>query len=350
MTLPAADIDVVIIGRNEGERLRRCLLSVPGAAGSLRTRVIYVDSGSTDGSVALARSLEAEVVELDMSRPFTAARGRNAGFALVTAPNVQFVDGDCELREGWLAAGARELAERPSTVVTFGRLRERYPQRSIYNRLSDIEWDTLAGEAPFCGGISMMRADAVRAAGAFDESIVAGEEPDLCFRLRAAGGVVRAIDADMCWHDADMTRFRQWWRRQVRSGFGMAQVTAASGERYFARPLLSAAVWGVGMPLLIIAAASLAPFGLAPLWTPFALLAVLLLSVARIARRGMGKGLSATHAAVYGALTMLSKSAIALGAFRQLTEGRRHTARGAFHKDAPSKPAPNHQQPAEAAA
>ena len=63
----------VVIGRNEAERLRHCLNSLLGGG----LTIVYVDSDSVDGSAALARSLGAEVVQLDLSRPFTAARARN---------------------------------------------------------------------------------------------------------------------------------------------------------------------------------------------------------------------------------------------------------------------------------
>ncbi len=88
--------------------------SGPGRAARLRVQaepLVYVDGGSSDGSVALARALGATVVELDSSLPFTAARARNRGFEsiLATAPDtklVQFLDGDCELRTGWIAAAS----------------------------------------------------------------------------------------------------------------------------------------------------------------------------------------------------------------------------------------------------
>jgi glycosyltransferase involved in cell wall biosynthesis len=97
------DVAVVAIGRNEGERLQRCLRSVVGRV----ALVVYVDSGSTDGSVAFAQSLGCEVVALDLSTPFTAARARNAGAqrALALQPDlafIQFVDGDCEVDPSWL--------------------------------------------------------------------------------------------------------------------------------------------------------------------------------------------------------------------------------------------------------
>jgi len=73
----SARLGVVIVGRNEGDRLRRCLASLLSRASLL----VYVDSGSSDNSLALAAQMGAQVLELDCTIPFTAARARNAGFA-----------------------------------------------------------------------------------------------------------------------------------------------------------------------------------------------------------------------------------------------------------------------------
>jgi len=159
-------IGVVIIGRNEGERLKRCFESViETSVGILKSskNIIYVDSGSTDNSVSLAKNLGISIVELDMSIPFSAARGRNAGFELLMTINpgvdyVQFVDGDCELINGWLKEAVEFLNYQEGYAVVRGRLRERYPYKSIYNRLCDIEWDGPAGDIDSCGGIFMIRA------------------------------------------------------------------------------------------------------------------------------------------------------------------------------------------------
>ena len=157
---------MVVIGRNEGERLRRCLES----AGDLARGTVYVDSGSTDGSVGLARSLGADVVELPSDRPFTAALARNAGLERLVAkvPGVvlvQFVDGDCRVAEGWMARAMATLDGRKDVGVVCGRRREAFPDTSIYNRLCDMEWDTPVGEAKACGGDAMMRVEAFRAVG-----------------------------------------------------------------------------------------------------------------------------------------------------------------------------------------
>ena len=264
----ASAIGLVVIGRNEGERLRRCLQSVLGEG----RQVVYVDSGSTDGSVELARSLGAQVVALDMRQPFTAARARNAGWRalLLQAPQVryvQFIDGDCEMNAGWLAAAQACLDGHPQHAVVAGRLRERHPERSIYNRLCDIEWDTPVGDTKACGGIAMVRATPLQAVGGFRDDLIAGEEPELCVRLRAAGWKIYRLDAEMALHDAAMLHWRQWWRRTMRGGFAYAQgawLHGAAPERHWVRETMRALAWGAGVPLLaLVAVVAFGAWGLA---------------------------------------------------------------------------------------
>ena len=180
--------------------------------------------------------LGATVVKLDTSRPFNAARARNEGFATLTAQNrnirfVQFVDGDCELDGNWLATAVPFLSGRNDVGVVCGRRRERHPEKSVYNALCDLEWDTPIGEAAACGGDSLVRADAFKAVGGFDARLIAGEEPELCARLRQAGWKIWRLDAEMTCHDAAMTRFGQWWKRAVRSGYGYAQGAEFTSRR-----------------------------------------------------------------------------------------------------------------------
>jgi len=277
-------IGVVVIGRNEGERLRKCLESV------LRVvdRAIYVDSGSTDDSVAMALGMGLELIELDLGTPFTAARARNEGFnkLIELAPGlayVQFVDGDCEIVGGWLETAAAFLKRHDDVAIVCGRLRERYPERSIYNLLCDIEWDTPVGASKACGGIAMARAKAFRDAGGYRADLIAGEEPELCVRLRAAGWQVWRLDAEMALHDAAMTGFGQWWKRTLRGGYAFAEgayLHGAPPERHWVRESWSAWVWGGMIPL--------ATFAVVMGWGAwgFALLAIYPLQVVRLARRG----------------------------------------------------------------
>jgi len=281
-------IGVVVIGRNEGERLRRSLATVVPAKAGIPFGLVYVDSGSSDGSVALARAQGAEVVELDAATPFTAARARNAGLGFLTARHpglryVQFLDGDCELAAGWLEKARKFLHQNPRIAVACGRLREKHPERTVYNRLCDIEWDAPRGEARACGGIAMLRVDALAAVGGWRSDLVAGEEPELCARLRAAGWRIWRLDAEMAVHDAAISRFGQWWRRTLRAGYAFAQNAALHGappERLGVRESRSAWFWGLALPVLIMSGAWVAgPWSLA-------LLAAYPLQVVRLGLRG----------------------------------------------------------------
>ena len=255
-TNSAGVVGYVVIGRNEGERLRVCLESVLSAANV----VVYVDSGSTDGSVRMAQRMGANVVNLDLSVPFTAARARNEGFRRLRdlVPDleyVHYVDGDCELVDGWQGKAVQFLDEHKNVAVVCGRLRERYPEKSIYNMLCDMEWDATAGAAKSCGGISMMRVKAFETVHGFRADLIAGEEPELCVRLRASGWHVWRLGDEMAFHDAAMLRFGQWWKRTVRAGYAYAQAAVLHGappELHGVSESRSAWFWGAGVPTVII--------------------------------------------------------------------------------------------------
>ncbi len=256
-------LGAVIIGRNEGARLVSCLASFPDWVRPL----VYVDSGSTDGSVAAARAAGAEVVALDMSVPFTAARARNAGFARLQelgAPDfVQLVDGDCRMQPGWLEAAAEFLAARPGVAVVCGRRREVRPEASIWNRLCDAEWDTPVGKAKACGGDALMRVAALAAVGGYDPALIAGEEPELCVRLRQAGWEIWRIDREMTLHDAAMTRIGQWWKRTRRGGHAFAEGAALHGappERHWVAETRRAFLWGAVLPVVLLAGLVVTPW------------------------------------------------------------------------------------------
>ena len=241
----------VVIGRNEGARLLLCLTSLKGHADP----VIYVDSGSTDGSVATAREAGAEVVELDMSRPFTAARARNAGLKRLKSVSdreiVQMIDGDCELQPGWTKTALAFLQTHPKAAMVAGRLRERHAQATLWNRLADAEWDTPVGEMEAVGGIAVLRRGAVEEVGGYRDSLIAGEEPELCLRLRRAGWTIWRLEAEMALHDIAITRLSQWWRRTRRHGHAVAEGAVLHGsapERFCVAERRRALLWGLGVP------------------------------------------------------------------------------------------------------
>lgn len=293
-------VAAVVIGRNEGARLIACLAALEGQV----DQVIYVDSGSSDGSVAAAQSRGALVVALDMTQPFTAARARNAGLEEIAegVEFVQFLDGDCALREGWIATARTFLEDHPDVAVVCGRRRERFPDASIYNRLIDREWDTPVGQALACGGDALMRVAPLRDLGGYRDSLIAGEEPELCVRLRQAGWQIWRLDAEMTWHDAEITRLGQWWKRSQRAGHAFAEGAALHGappERHWVAESRRALIWGAVLPLgILVLALAVDPWALL-LWGIYPL------QILRLSRRG---GLA------WAALTTFSKFPESLGA------------------------------------
>ena len=250
-------LGLVVIGRNEGDLLRQCLNS----AIALVPHIVYVDSGSTDNSVSMAKSLGVDIVELDLSQPFTAGRARNEGFFYLTAKYpqlelVQFVDGDCEIVDGWLQTAQSTLKERADIAIACGRRRERYPEKYIYNRLCDLEWDTPVGETKACGGDFMVKVSAFSQVQGFNPTLIAGEEPELCIRLRQQGWKIFRIEADMTLHDAQISSIKQWWQRALRGGYAYAEgswLYGKTSERHWVKESRSIWFWGLILPLLAIA-------------------------------------------------------------------------------------------------
>jgi GT2 family glycosyltransferase len=311
------DAGIVVIGRNEGERLLLCLKSVL----SCRVPVVYVDSGSSDGSASAARNLDVEVVELDTSRPVSAARARNEGFQrlISVAPCtrfVQFVDGDCTLADGWLNAGVATLMSDPTRAAVVGHLLERRANATPYNRLCQMEWrsvpGTLASMGAF-GGISLMRVSIFRELGGFNPSVIAGEDSEFGVRMRLAGYTILKIDSVMATHDANITKFRQWWIRSVRSGHAIGQrahIHGMSPLRDCVRERNSTWFWGVGVPALVIV--TLVPTSGASL----VFLAGYVALAYRMARYRIRQGDSLDDALLYTRFGVLAKFAEAIGLAR----------------------------------
>jgi glycosyltransferase involved in cell wall biosynthesis len=222
--LDTPDLSVVVVGRNEGERLVRCLESVAAAsqpAGSWE--VIYVDSASSDGSVERAARLGAQVISVAPIRP-CAAVGRNAGWRAARAATVLFLDGDTVLSPDFVHQALEEFCD-PKVGVIFGDRRESNPGGSIYNRVLDLDWIIPPGPVEFCGGEALVRRQVLEAVGGYDDRVMAAEDTELCARIRSSGYTILHVDRPMVQHDLAITRFSQYWRRALRTGYAYAQVS-----------------------------------------------------------------------------------------------------------------------------
>lgn len=314
---------LVIIGRNEGRRLKACLRSVHQRSQA----AVYVDSDSNDGSSLIAESLGFRVVELDPHKgPLNAARARNAGFHTLQRllPNleyIQFIDGDCVLDSNWISTAEQWLATHPGTAAVCGRRRERSAKRSLYTKLCDIEWNAPVGTIKSFGGDVLIRAKAFAQSGGYNETFPSGEEPDLALRLRKSGVTLERLSADMTTHDAGINGFHSWARRMIRGGYGAGLVfdywrhkvpLADVPFGFLTRStLLWTDGWLIGALTMILVGGSLAGlrgvlFGLS------AALAIWIAQALRSARHLRGS-LPAMDAFLYGIFTMLGKWPLRIG-------------------------------------
>ncbi|MBI5270564.1 MAG: glycosyltransferase family 2 protein [Burkholderiales bacterium] len=317
---------VVVIGRNEGARLVACLQALRAQP----RPVVYVDSGSRDGSAEAARGLCDAVLPLDPARPFSAARARNEGAALLHArwpglQHVQFLDGDCIVAPGWLDAAEAALAAEPGCALVVGHLHERHPEASDYNRLCALEWQSAAGriERPGqIGGLMMVRLAVFEALGGFRTEVIAGEDSEFGVRVALAGHHLRKLDAAMATHDADMHRFDQWWTRAVRAGHAIGQRAHLHGRgplQDCARERASTWAWGVALPALALALVPASRGASLLLLSAYGLLAW------RIYRYRRGEGDRPADAWLYTRFNLLAKFANAWGLLKfqaNLARGR----------------------------
>jgi len=328
MKVPAPLLSVVVIGRNEGARLVRCLNSVkgmddPGGA----VEIIYVDSASTDDSREAALALGARVVPVTSSRP-TAALGRNAGWRIAQGRFVLFLDGDTILDPRFVAEALGEFAG--DIAVVFGNRREIRPQASIYNRVLDLDWISPGGFADYCGGDALMRREALEAVEGYDETLIAGEEPEMCRRMRALGWKILHLDRPMTGHDLAMTQWSQYWRRAVRTGYAYAQVSErfrGSGLPFWefeAAHNRKTSLAQAALVAIVLASSLVTRSG----WPILAALVFFLLLAWRTARRVAWKSPSFSTRFCYGMHSHLQQLPIFIGQLKYLRDRRKGRTRG----------------------
>jgi cellulose synthase/poly-beta-1,6-N-acetylglucosamine synthase-like glycosyltransferase len=217
-------LSVVVIGRNEGERLVRCLESVAAMDSPGETvEIIYVDTASVDDSAERACRLGAKVIQVNPARP-CASIGRNAGWRTARAATVLFLDGDTMLAPDFVV-NALPRFDDPHVAVVFGNRREINTVGSIYNRVLDLDWIAPPGAGQLCGGDALIRRDVLEHVGGYDEHLIAGEDAELCSRIRALGYAIEHLDRRMTSHDLAIDRFSQYWRRSLRTGYAYAEIS-----------------------------------------------------------------------------------------------------------------------------
>lgn len=320
-------ISVVVIGRNEGARLAGCLDSVSKVKDVAVKEIIYVDSASTDDSPELAFRRGAAVIVIRSERP-TAALGRNAGWRTAQSDLILFLDGDTVLHCDFPRTACEALSHDPSIAAVWGNLREIHPEDSIFNRVLDLDWVYKPGLTEFCGGNALIRRKALVETGGFDEELIAGEEPELCRRMRARGYTILHIDHPMAGHDLHITRWSQYWKRGVRTGYAYAQVSElyrGSDDPSWAPEHRGNLIRGCFWPFSLVSAILLSiRFGFLP---PTLWLTMLLLASVRSAWKARWKGANPWILLLYGIHSHAQHASILVGQLQFEFDKRRGKTR-----------------------
>lgn len=317
-------VSFVVIGLDEAARLGDALASLT-AQGLPRheVEILYVDSGSRDGSPEIAARAGVDAVLHIERAGASAARARNAGLARARGALVQFVDGDTCIAPGWVAAGSAALAADPELAGVEGSLVEARPAANLYHAVCELDWPAGEGTVDFVGGNALYRREAIAAAGGFDERMRVGEEPELGFRLRRAGFGFRRLDHPMAVHDLDLRGLGDYWTRGRKSGLACGWVALATGgatRGYWServRATLVHAAWQV-LPVAAGVAALPASPRLAAVLVAAPLLALALLGARKARRIARGRGVGLGRALAYGLHAYLYKIPSAVGVLQAL--------------------------------
>jgi len=240
------DVTFVVIGLNEAPTLEACLQSVSTAQDTLKgqSEVIYVDGGSQDDSIDIAKQAGVQRI-LGGDRRRKAAENRNLGLREARGQCIQFVDGDMMLDCDWPQVALDYLVEHPETAAVCGDLEE--VREGPFHRAMGIDWALPAGPIRYCGGAAMFRRDVLWGLGGFPEDVQYGEEPYLCWRIRNElhRNVVKLPHA-MARHDFAYTGLLDYWRRTVRVGESYAEICArcvTSADPLWFREVVSNTLW-----------------------------------------------------------------------------------------------------------
>ena len=208
-------LSVVVIGKNEADFLPGLFKSLPRGE---KVEWIYVDSQSTDESIKIALDRGAKVYRVAEQSVCGPGTGRYIGTREASGEWILYLDGDMVLHQEFKAfldrlkeiRGEEKALLPPETVGFTGRTRnfyldeeKRVKEKRDFVVLSRKEMGPVkewGRPAAYHGGAVLYRRAEVLEAGSWNPAVYQLEEIDLYSRVRARGGVVRALDLLMVDH------------------------------------------------------------------------------------------------------------------------------------------------------
>jgi Glycosyl transferase family 2 len=215
------DIDCIVVGKNQGTTLRASLEAVRNCSYSQgRIHLHYIDMGSADYSLEIARSMEG--VKIIALHGVNLGAAYNAAWKECSSPFIQFLSADALLDPSWFEHAFSEIARDVGGVT--GRCQLTEPHGSIFNWIDTLEWRS----TPPGGGIGrhfLLRRELLQAIDGFDEHLLYGTALDFAHTAAKTEWKLRTLQAPMCQYAIGRSGFTSWWRSGVADGRGETEVS-----------------------------------------------------------------------------------------------------------------------------
>lgn len=233
------DLSVVIITWNQKDKLEQCLNSIFHQKPRCNFEVVVIDNYSRDGTWGMLQKFKDEIKMVGNSKNKGVAPARNQGIRIANGKYIMMLDDDTVVHKGcfdnivkfmdrhqdvW-CAGTKQLKPDGSleynarTFYDFMTILFRrtflgwiFPNNRYVKKHLMLEWDHNSSKEVdwVAGGSFVMRRDAIKEIGLFDEHYFFGfEDVDWCYRVKHAGGKVAYI------HDAIITHYIQGTSRKI---------------------------------------------------------------------------------------------------------------------------------------
>ena len=198
-------LSCVIVAKNEERNIARCIESLLKHTEGVKGReILLVDSCSTDGTVEIAKQYPISIVQLGRDWQHSPSAGRFTGVNNVTGKYVLIIDGDMELRDGWIGPALKFMEEHPNTGSVVGKHLDVVLQKgnTYAAPQADImtQGRTTAEEVDYVWGCSIFRREALLKVGNFHPYLRAEEEAEVSYRLKRQGFALYFFPGDAVYH------------------------------------------------------------------------------------------------------------------------------------------------------
>lgn len=236
-------VSVIIKTLNEARYIERAIRSAIEAVRIVGGEVILADSGSSDGTVTIARRFPVRIVRLRDIEERSCGIGPQLGYQVADGRYVYILDGDMELDPAFLPNALAAMAENPRLGGVAGMVEE--CSEASYQFRGRKRRNSQRGPGPArvleMGGL--YRREALEDVGYFsNRNLHACEELELALRLSSAGWEMRRLPVRSVRHhgrsEGNWSLLFGRWRSRYLDGAGEL-LRVSLGKPYFWRALSS---------------------------------------------------------------------------------------------------------------